>query len=175
MHVWVISSKNTHWLKLYVCMLSLFGCVQLLATLWTVVCQALLSMGILQARILVWVAISFSRGSSWPRDWTVVSCIGRQILYHWATREAHDGRYKGELDTEFVFKNGVVRDRSKVRSLNVEWLNEKNFDSNSGCRNAICEGQDSIFNVYAAGHWGCFHILVNINRATMNIGVHVSF
>ena len=44
--------------------------------------------GISQARILEWVAISFSRGSSWPRNWTQVSCIGRWILYHWATREA---------------------------------------------------------------------------------------
>ena len=45
--------------------------------------------GIFQARILEWVAISFSRGSSWPRDRTCVfcvSCIGRQILYHWTTR-----------------------------------------------------------------------------------------
>ena len=41
-----------------------------------------------QARILEWVVISFSRGSSGPRDWTHVSCIGRQILYHWGTREA---------------------------------------------------------------------------------------
>ena len=44
--------------------------------------------GISQARILEWVAISFSRGSSWPRDQTWVSCIGRQILYCQATREA---------------------------------------------------------------------------------------
>ena len=44
--------------------------------------------GISQARILEWVAMSSSRGSSWPRDWTWVSCIGRQILYCWATREA---------------------------------------------------------------------------------------
>ena len=47
--------------------------------------------GILQARILEWVAISSSRGSSWPRDQThasCVSCIGRQILYHWATWES---------------------------------------------------------------------------------------
>ena len=44
--------------------------------------------GILQARILEWVAIPFSRGSSWPRDQTCISCIGRQILYHWATRRA---------------------------------------------------------------------------------------
>ena len=32
--------------------------------------------GILQARILEWVAISFSRGSSWPRNQTHISCIG---------------------------------------------------------------------------------------------------
>ena len=41
--------------------------------------------GISQLRILEWIAISFSKGSSQPRDWT---WIGRQILYHWATREA---------------------------------------------------------------------------------------
>ena len=44
--------------------------------------------GIFQARILEWVAISSSRGSSQLRDQTHVSCIGRQILYHWATWEA---------------------------------------------------------------------------------------
>ena len=41
--------------------------------------------GILQARILEWVAISFSRGSSWPSDQTLVSyvaCTGRWVLYH---------------------------------------------------------------------------------------------
>ena len=56
-----------------------------------VVFQAPLSMEFFQARILEQVVISFSRGSSWPRDWThisCVSCIGRQILYHWTTREA---------------------------------------------------------------------------------------
>ena len=42
-----------------------------------------------QSRILEWVAISPSKGSSQPRDRTWVSCIGRQILYHWATREAN--------------------------------------------------------------------------------------
>ena len=42
--------------------------------------------GILQARILKWVAMPSSRGSSPPRGRTHVSCIGRRILYHWATR-----------------------------------------------------------------------------------------
>ena len=44
--------------------------------------------GVFQVSILEWIAISFSRRSSWPRDRTHVSCIGRQILYCWATREA---------------------------------------------------------------------------------------
>ena len=38
--------------------------------------------GILPARILEWVAISYSKGSSQPTDWTWVSCIGRWILHH---------------------------------------------------------------------------------------------
>ena len=45
---------------------------------------------VFQARILEQVAISYSRGSSWPKDWTrisPVSCTGRWILYHWATQE----------------------------------------------------------------------------------------
>ena len=48
--------------------------------------------GILQARLLQWVAISSSRASSRPRDLTCVSCtscIGRKILYDCTTRAAH--------------------------------------------------------------------------------------
>ena len=47
--------------------------------------------GILQARLSEQVAISSSRGSSWPRGWicvSYISWIGRQILYHCATWEA---------------------------------------------------------------------------------------
>ena len=45
--------------------------------------------GILQARILEWVAIAFSRESSWPREWTQVSCIAGRFFTAWATREAY--------------------------------------------------------------------------------------
>ena len=38
--------------------------------------------GILQARILEWAAISFSRGSYWPRNWPHVSCTGRRVFNH---------------------------------------------------------------------------------------------
>ena len=44
--------------------------------------------GILQTRILGWVAVLFSRGSSWPRVWTWVSCIAGRFFTIWATREA---------------------------------------------------------------------------------------
>ena len=37
--------------------------------------------GIIQARILEWVAMPSFRGSSWPRDRIHVSCLGRQVLY----------------------------------------------------------------------------------------------
>ena len=43
--------------------------------------------GIFQARILEWVAISYSRGSSWNMGQTLISCVSccsRWILYHWA-------------------------------------------------------------------------------------------
>ena len=43
---------------------------------------------ILQARILGWVAIPFFQGSSWPKDWTHVSCIAERFFTVWATREA---------------------------------------------------------------------------------------
>ena len=41
-----------------------------------------------QARILEWVAISFSKESPWPRDWTPVSYIAGGFFYYWATGEA---------------------------------------------------------------------------------------
>ena len=44
--------------------------------------------GILQARILEWVAISSSRSSSWPRDQTWVSCIAGGFFTIWATRDS---------------------------------------------------------------------------------------
>ena len=44
--------------------------------------------GILQVRILEWIAFPFSRGSSLPRDWTQVSHIAGRFFTSWATREA---------------------------------------------------------------------------------------
>ena len=48
--------------------------------------------------ILEWVAYPFSRGSSWPRNWTGVSCIVGRFFTNWAIREAQ-GSYKTETNT----------------------------------------------------------------------------
>ena len=71
-------------------------CAQLLSHVW--LCDLMdanppgsSGRGIFQARILEWVAISYSRGSCRPRNWThasCISCISWQILYHCAPWEA---------------------------------------------------------------------------------------
>ena len=53
--------------------------------------------GIFQARILEWVAISFSRRSSRPRDWTQVSCIVGRRFTIWATREVQEDFQKDSV------------------------------------------------------------------------------
>ena len=72
------------WVPLCVCV-----CAHLCSTLWDPIWQTVAHHNPLsQARIQEWVAVSYSRGSSWLRDQTHVSwvsCIGRQILYRWAT------------------------------------------------------------------------------------------
>ena len=71
--------------------IQLLSCVRLFCDPTDYSPQSSFVHGVFQARILEWIAISFSRGSSQTRDQTCISCIGRWILYHWATREAHQG------------------------------------------------------------------------------------
>ena len=61
--------------------------------------------GILQVRILEWVAISFPRGSSWPRDWTHVSCIAGRFFIVWAT---------GKVPQSYTKKVFMVHLKSKI-------------------------------------------------------------
>ena len=53
--------------------------------------------GIFQARIMEWVAISFSRGSSQPRDWTQFSRIAGRCFNLCATKDAKDWEPPGNL------------------------------------------------------------------------------
>ena len=60
--------------------------------------------GILQARILEWIAIPLSWGSSWPRDQTWISYISGRFFTTWATREAVSPQL---IPSEFVTLNWV--------------------------------------------------------------------
>ena len=53
---------------------------------WTESCLTLRPMGLPRQELLEWGAISFSRGSFWPRDWTRVSHTAGRLLTFWATR-----------------------------------------------------------------------------------------
>ena len=75
--------------------------------------------GILQARILEWVAIPFSKESSQPRDWTQVSCIAGRLSTIWVTRKAHINHFqKGNNERKFL---SVVQLFSSVWLFVISW------------------------------------------------------
>ena len=85
--------------------------------------------GILQARILKWVAISFSMGSSGPRDQTricLVSCIGRWVLYHQCCLGSPQEVQKQNLfiSTSRDFPGGPVVQTLHSQSRGYWWENK---------------------------------------------------
>ena len=83
--------------------------------------------GIFQAGILEWAAISFSRGSSQPRDRTRVSCIADRLFTVWATREAQNSNgtplqyscLENPIDggAWWAAVHGVAKSRTRVSSF----------------------------------------------------------
>ena len=63
--------------------------------------------GILQAKILEWVAIPFSRGPSWPRDGTQVSYIAGRFFTIWASREARREVYLPLIKTRILLRTFI--------------------------------------------------------------------
>ena len=72
--------------------------------------------GILQARILQWVAIPISRGSSWPRDWTHVSFFCRRILY---PSEPPENKEFKSLLMKVKKKSGKVSLKLNIQKTNI--------------------------------------------------------
>ena len=88
------------------------SCVWLFVIPWTITVH-----GILQARILEWVAFPFSRGSSQPRDQTQVSCIAGGFFISWATREA---QLKRLIVTISSHSGNVCLGRSQQRIITLQ-------------------------------------------------------
>ena len=77
--------------------------------------------GILQTKILEWVAISFSRESSLPRDWTQVSCIVGRFFPFWATSEALDTSHKNSKDCKQKLLELISRfDKVSEHKINIQ-------------------------------------------------------
>ena len=72
--------------------------------------------GIFQTRILEWVAISFSRGSSHPSDQTQVSCIAGRCFTIWATREVQRNLSAEELVLEKTLQSPL--DCKEIQPVN---------------------------------------------------------
>ena len=108
--------------------------VESLSRVWSMNCSPPGSSvhGISQTRILAWIAISFSKESSQPRDRTRIFCIDRRILYHWATREA-------------LLIHGHVE--SKIGHKWVHLWNRNSFmdwEQNGGCQGGGDWGRDGV-------------------------------
>ena len=88
--------------------------------------------GILQARILEWVAISSSRASSCPRDQSPVVCIAARFSTIWATREAITTQTKKRMWCNCIFRQWkLFMTYCEMRKINqVTWLWEQKAKSN---------------------------------------------
>ena len=80
-----VLSYSRPWLEVKVKVLVAQSCLTLCNSMVCILTGSSVH-GILQARILEWVAIPFSRGSSQPRDWTQVSCIAGRFFPVWAIK-----------------------------------------------------------------------------------------
>ena len=69
------------------------------------------------ARILEWVAIPFSRRSSRPRDWTQVSCVGGRRFTVWATREVTDHYNTMQKPVQKRHKQDRVEAQDRARTI----------------------------------------------------------
>ena len=65
-------------------------------------------------RKLEWVAYPFSRGSSWPRNQTGVSCIAGRLFTSWAIRENHN--WKRGVKSEY--RNQLIRKQIQIKKIN---------------------------------------------------------
>ena len=107
--------------------------------------------GVFQARILEWVAISFSRGSSWMTDWTCVSSNGKKILLPLS----HHGspQVSNLLTNSLNSCNEVfVRNKWVWQLVDYKWLVQTNFPD--------------IFN----WNWNILNHLRNIPQYTVYLG-----
>ena len=109
---------------------------------------------ILQARVLEWVVMPSSRGSSQPRDWTCisyVSCIGRWVPYH----SCHLGSPCKTLDESKIFTWRKSRTKITYWMIPLIW-NTENAIWNDKKQISGCPGPESAKGIDIKGTWESF-------------------
>ena len=127
--------------------------------------------GILQAEILEWVTISFSTGSSWPRDQTWVSCIAGRFFTIWAIREAltmwitTNWKLMGIPDhLTCLLRNLYAGQEATVRTRHgiMDWF-KMGKGVTLGCILSLC-----LFNLYAG------YIMQNVGLDESQAGIKIA-
>ena len=97
--------------------------------------------GTLPARILEWVAMPSSRGSSWPRDWTgifYVSCTGGRVLHHWC----HQGSPYLLLLTFALSAVEAIQPPDEICMLwEARWIRRAPWDQELNCTSCSARGE----------------------------------
>ena len=108
------------------------------STPWTVAHQIPLSIEFCRQKYWIWLPFPFSRGSSWPRDWTYVSCIGRQIFFYlWGIREEAPYGFSSLifiLQRNYFFSFHFKQEKTGSEFTSIRSLvSIRSSDSNSVC------------------------------------------
>ena len=125
---------------------------------------------ILQARILEWVAIPFSRESSRPRDWTQVSCTADRFFTVWATREEKMSCFGLNFVDKYIFFTLLP---SQHRFL-VPFLTVLNFlviIENSSMAHYIANNKIKLYNNLLSLLW-IFYVFIYILNFSMFQNYH---
>ena len=97
--------------------------------------------GTLPARILEWVAMPSSRGSSWPRDWTGIvylSCTGGWLLHHWC----HQGSPYLLLLTFALSAVEAIQPPDEICMLwEIRWIRRAPWDQELNCTSCSARGE----------------------------------
>ena len=120
--------------------------------------------GIFQARVLESVAISFSRGYSWPGNWTQVSrIVGRRFIV-WATREA-------QWPVEFWKKDGMQW-KMALRETQRWKIQKRNRPHGIGGRDCsgVALGQRTPYATSSWRRWGGEQPMVGLMYQTRDCG-----